>query len=224
LGADPPEVHEVLEKVPLFSSLPQEALHTLEAHSSVKSYRKNTVIIERGDESTSLYVLESGKVRVYMSDEDGKEVVLNVMEAPGAYFGELALVGDTERTASVMTMEDAKLRIISKQDFSACLKDNPQIALELIQHLVRQVKTLTERVGTLALNDVYGRVAATLTEWAKEEDGRLITGRLTQQDIAHMVGSSREMVSRIFKDLKLGGYIEIENKRIVLLKKLPARW
>ncbi len=214
----------MLEKVPLFSSLPQEALHTLEAHSSVKSYRKNTVIIERGDESTSLYVLESGKVRVYMSDEDGKEVVLNVMEAPGAYFGELALVGDTERTASVMTMEDAKLRIISKQDFSACLKDNPQIALELIQHLVRQVKTLTERVGTLALNDVYGRVAATLTEWAKEEDGRLITGRLTQQDIAHMVGSSREMVSRIFKDLKLGGYIEIENKRIVLLKKLPARW
>jgi CRP/FNR family cyclic AMP-dependent transcriptional regulator len=214
----------VLEKVPLFSSLPLEALNTLEAHSSVKSYRKNTVIIERGDESTSLYVLESGKVRVYMSDEDGKEVVLNVMEAPGAYFGELALVGDTERTASVMTMEDAKLRIISKQDFSACLTDNPQIALELIQHLVRQVKTLTERVGTLALNDVYGRVAATLTEWAKEEDGRLITGRLTQQDIAHMVGSSREMVSRIFKDLKLGGYIEIENKRIVLLKKLPARW
>ncbi len=214
----------MLENIPLFSSLPHEDIQALESHSNVKSYRKNTVIIERGDESNSLYVLEGGKVRVYVSDQDGKEVVLNVLEAPGAYFGELALVGDTERTASVMTVEDSKLRIISKQEFSACLADNPKIALELIHDLVKQVKTLTDRVGTLALNDVYGRVAATLTEWAKEEDGRFITGRLTQQEIAQMVGSSREMVSRIFKDLKLGGYISIENKRIVLLKKLPARW
>ena len=214
----------MLEKIPLFASLPSDAIQTLETHSSIKSYRKNTVIIERGDGSNSLYVLEGGKVRVYVSDEDGKEVVLNVLEAPGAYFGELALVGDTERTASVMTVEDSKMRIISKQNFSACLAGNPQIALELIHDLVKQVKMLTDRVGTLALNDVYGRVAATLSEWAKEEDGRLITGRLTQQEIAQMVGSSREMVSRIFKDLKLGGYIAIENKRIVLLKKLPARW
>jgi CRP/FNR family cyclic AMP-dependent transcriptional regulator len=219
-----PEELDVLDKVPLFSCLPFAAIQALESHSSIKSYRKNTVIIEKGDESTSMYVLEEGKVRVYVSDEEGKEVVLNVLEAPGAYFGELALLGDTERTASVMTVEDSKMRIISKQDFIACLGDNPQIALELIHDLVKQVKTLTDRVGTLALNDVYGRVAATLNEWAKEENGRLITGRLTQQEIAQMVGSSREMVSRIFKDLKLGGYIEIESKRIILLKKLPARW
>jgi len=214
----------VLNKIPIFSALSEDALRTLESHSTVKSYRKNTVIIEKGDETTSLYVLESGKVRVYVSDDEGKEVVLSVLEEPGAYFGELALVGDTERTASVMTVEDSRLRIISKHDFTACLADKPQIALALIRDLVHQVKTLTDRVGTLALNDVYGRVAVTLNEWAREEDGRLITGRLTQQEIAQMVGSSREMVSRIFKDLRLGGYIDIQNKRIELLKKLPARW
>lgn len=214
----------MLNKIPIFSALSEDALRTLESHSTVKSYRKNTVIIEKGDETTSLYVLESGKVRVYVSDDEGKEVVLSVLEEPGAYFGELALVGDTERTASVMTVEDSRLRIISKHDFTACLADKPQIALALIRDLVHQVKTLTDRVGTLALNDVYGRVAVTLNEWAREEDGRLITGRLTQQEIAQMVGSSREMVSRIFKDLRLGGYIDIQNKRIELLKKLPARW
>ncbi len=214
----------MLNKIPLFAALSDEAIQTLESHSSIKSYRKNTVIIEKGDEFTSLYLLESGKVRIYLSDEEGKEVVLSILDEPGAYFGELALVGDTERTASVMTVEDSKLRIISKQNFTTCLADNPQIALTLIHDLVAQVKTLTDRVGALALNDVYGRVVATLKDWAKEEDGRLITDRLTQQEIAHMVGSSREMVSRIFKDLKLGGYIAIENKRIVLLKQLPARW
>ena len=214
----------MLNMIPLFAGLSNAELRTLESHAVQKTYRKNTVVIEKGDESTSLYVLVSGKVRVYVADDEGKEVVLNLLDEPGAYFGELALVGDTERTASVMTMEDSKLLVISKQDFLACLGNNPQIALALIHHLVEQVKSLTDRVGTLALNDVYGRVAATLREQAREEDGRMVTARLTQQEIAQMVGASREMISRIFKDLRLGGYIEIEDKRIVLLKKLPPRW
>jgi len=214
----------MLSQILLFSSLSEEELRTLESHAVQKTYRKNTIVIEKGDDSTSLYVLVSGKVRIYVADNEGKEVVLNLLDVPGACFGELALVGDTERTASVMTMEDSKLLVISKQDFLKCLGGNPQIALTLIHQLVGQVKTLTERVGTLALHDVYGRVAATLREQAREEDGRLLTGRLTQQEIAQMVGASREMISRIFKDLKLGGYISIEDKRVVLLKKLPPRW
>jgi CRP/FNR family cyclic AMP-dependent transcriptional regulator len=214
----------MLRNVPLFAGLTDETLQTLESHANLKSYRKNTVIIEKGDESNALYALVSGKVRIYIADDEGKEVVLNVFSEPGDYFGELALIGDTERTASVMTMEDSKFLVISKQDFTTFLASDPQISLALIRHLVEQVKTLTDRVSTLALNDVYGRVAATLKEQAKEKDGKLITGRLTQQELAQMVGSSREMISRIFKDLKQGGYIEIEDKRIHLLKKLPARW
>jgi CRP/FNR family cyclic AMP-dependent transcriptional regulator len=214
----------MLRQIPLFSGLSDEELRTLESHAVLKTYRKNTVVIEKGDDSTSLYVLVSGKVRIYVADDEGKELVLSIFDEPGACFGELALVGDTERTASVMTMEDCKVLVISKHDFLACLGSNPQIALALIRHLVGQVKSLTERVGTLALNDVYGRVAATLRDQAREEGGRLITPRLTQQEIAQMVGASREMISRIFKDLKLGGYISIEDKRVVLLKKLPHRW
>jgi len=214
----------MLSQIPLFSSLSDEESRALESHAIQKAYRKNTIIIEKGDDSTSLYVLISGKVRIYVADDEGKEVVLNLFDEPGAYFGELALVGNTERTASVMTMEDSRLLVISKQDFLNCLGGNPQIALALIRHLVEQVKTLTERVGTLALHDVYGRVAVTLREQAREENGRLITSRLTQQEIAQMVGASREMISRIFKELKLGGYISIEDKHVVLLKKLPSRW
>jgi CRP/FNR family transcriptional regulator, cyclic AMP receptor protein len=214
----------MLRQIPLFFGLSDEELRTLESHAVPKTYRKNTIVIEKGDDSTSLYVLMSGKVRIYVADDEGKELVLSIFDEPGACFGELALVGDTARTASVMTMEDSKLLVISKQDFISYLGSNPQVALALIRHLVEQVKSLTDRVGTLALNDVYGRVAATLRDQAREEGGRLITPRLTQQEIAQMVGASREMISRIFKDLKLGGYISIEDKRVVLLKKLPHRW
>jgi CRP/FNR family cyclic AMP-dependent transcriptional regulator len=215
----------VLDLVPLFAGLSEDELRTLESHSNLKSYRKNTVIIEKGDDSSSLYVLVAGKVRIYVADDEGKEVVLNVLEAPGAHFGELALMGETSRTASVMTIEDSRMLVISKQDFLGCLAGSPDIALALIRHLVEQVRFLTDRVSTLALNDVYGRVAAMLREQAREEsDGRLVTGRLTQQEIAQMVGSSREMVSRIFKDLRKGGYIAIEDKRVALLKRLPPKW
>lgn len=214
----------MLNKVSLFSSLPPDELQTLESHANLKSYRKNTIIMDKGDESSALYVLVSGKVRVYIADEEGKEVVLNVCDEPGSHFGELALLGNTARTASVMTLEDSKFLIISKQDFLNWLADYPQIALSIIRHLVDQITSLTDRVSALALNDVYGRLAATLKDLAKDENGRLITQPLTQQELAQMIGASREMVSRIFKELRAGGYIQIDDKRIVLLKKLPARW
>jgi CRP/FNR family cyclic AMP-dependent transcriptional regulator len=199
-------------------------LQTLESHANPKRYRKNTIIMEKGDESAALYVLVSGKVRVYVSDDEGKEVVLNVCDKPGSHFGELALLRNTSRTASVMTLEDSQFLIISKQDFLACLADHPQIAIDIIGGLVDQVSSLTDRVSALALNDVYGRLSATLRDLANEEDGRLVTKPITQQELAQMIGASREMVSRIFKELKAGDYIQLEGKRVVLNKKLPARW
>lgn len=214
----------MLEQVSLFAALSPEELQALENHANVKSYRKNTIFIEKGDESSALYVLVSGKMRVYVADEEGKEVVLNVTDEPGAHFGELALLGNSVRTASAMTLEDSRFLVISKQDFLDCLANNPQIALDIIAHLVEQIASLTDRVSTLALNDVYGRLAATLKDMAREEDGQLITPAVTQQELGQMIGASREMVSRIFKELKAGNYISIENKRIILNKKLPARW
>lgn len=214
----------MLDQVALFASLPPEELKKLESHTKQKRYRKNTVMIEKGDDSSTLYVLVSGKVRIYVSDEEGKEVVLDVCDEPGSVFGELALLRDTPRTASLMTLEDSQFLLLSKVDFQKCLHDNMQIAMDIIAGLVDRVSALTDRVSALALNDVYGRLAATLRDLAKEEDGRQITQALTQQELAQMIGASREMVSRIFKELKAGDYIQLEGKRIVLNKKLPARW
>ena len=211
-------------QVALFASLPPEELQKLESRTKQKRYRKNTVIIEKGDESSTLYVLVSGKVRTYVSDEQGKEVVLNVSDEAGTVFGELALLRDTPRTASVMTLEDSQFLLLSKVDFQQCLRDNPQIALDIIADLIDRVSVLTDRVSALALNDVYGRLAATLRNMASQEDGRWITQAVTQQELAQMIGASREMVSRIFKELRAGDYIQLEGKRIVLNKKLPARW
>jgi CRP/FNR family cyclic AMP-dependent transcriptional regulator len=213
----------LLGGIPLFSDLTTDEILTIESHAHIKSYRKHTVIIEKGDDTTSLYVLVSGKVKVFLANEDGKELLLHAL-GPGSYFGELALLGGGARTASVMTEEDSRLLVISKHEFVDCLRSHPEIALELIRHLVSKLADLTERTGTLALRDVYGRVVATLQEQAVEEDGRLITARLTHQALAEIVGSSREMISRIFKDLKQGGYIDVENKRVILKKKLPPRW
>jgi len=213
----------MLGNVPLFQGLCEEELHTIELHAVPKTYRKNTVIIEKGDESTSLYILVGGKVKVYVSDDQGKEIILNT-QGPGEYLGELALLGESPRTASVMTLEDSRFLVITKRAFLECLSKNPNIALNLIKGLVRRVSALTESVSNLALRGVYGRLSNALMEHASEEDGRLVTQRLTQQDIANLVGSSREMVSRIFKDLKAGGYISVEGKRIIINKKLPANW
>lgn len=214
----------MLNQSSLFSMLSDEELRTLESHANRKSYRRNTVVIEKGGESSALYILISGKARVFVSDQQGKELVLSVFDAPGTYFGELALLGETERTASVMTVEDSKLLVLSRQDFLGAIRERPEIALALVRDLAERVRQLTEKVSSLALDDVYGRLVAVLEEEARDEDGRRVTGRLTQQEIGQRVGASREMISRIFKDLRAGGYIAVENKRVVLFKKLPPHW
>jgi CRP/FNR family cyclic AMP-dependent transcriptional regulator len=129
------------------------------------------------------------------------------------------------RSASVMTMEPSKFLVISKVDFRQFLSAHPDFAMKLINRLMRRVRALTENVGSLALLDVYGRVARLLLELAAEQDGKLIVKeRLTQKDIADRVGASREMVSRIFKDLVSGGYILVDDRRITINKDLPSRW
>jgi CRP/FNR family cyclic AMP-dependent transcriptional regulator len=151
-------------------------------------------------------------------------VILNYQEA-GEYFGELSLIDDTERSASVMTVEKSTFAIISKQDFRAVLGKNPDIAIQLIKDLVYRVRALTGNVKTLALADVYGRVCKTLLSLATEHDELLVVEEpLTQQEIANRIGASREMVCRILKDLATGGYITLDHRRILIHKQLPQRY
>jgi CRP/FNR family cyclic AMP-dependent transcriptional regulator len=213
----------MLDRIPLFAALTPEAVATLEQHSAVRSFRKNTVVIQKGDESSTLYAVLEGRLKVSIADNEGKEVILNTL-GPGDHFGELAILGEGPRTATVITLEDARLLTMSRSAFLDCLGKHPDIALALIRHLADRVAQLTEQVASLALRDVYSRVRETLTANAVEEDGKLVTGRFTQSEIAQMVGSSREMVSRIFKELREGGYITLDDKRVTILKKLPTRW
>ena len=213
----------MLENVPLFSGLSAEELTTIEAHGVIRSHRKNTIIIHKGDETDSLYLILAGRVKVFLADETGKEIILNTQTA-GDHLGELALVRESPRTSSVMTTEDSKFLVLSKSAFQECLSRHPNIAFNLIGALAERISELSDNVSSLALLDVYGRVAKVLVERSTEQDGERATERLTQQDIANMVGASREMVSKIFKDLKAGGYISVEDQRVILHRKLPSRW
>jgi len=204
--------------------LQQDELAIIVNYSSPKHYPKHTIIINEGDPSEIFYVLLEGQVKVFVSDEKGKEVVINI-QGPGSYFGEIAIIDKAPRSASVMTLEACRMAVVSRQDFMRCIGEHPEFALALIRRLVERVRALTEQIKGLALYDVYGRVAQTLTGLASEQDGvQVIPQRLTHQDIANRVGASREMVSRILKDLTTGGYVRIEKRKIILCKPLPARW
>lgn len=203
--------------------LTEEHLRELARNGVRRTFPKNAVVINEGDATDSLYIILSGKVKVYLADESGKEVVLNT-EGPGSYFGEMVLDGGP-RSASVMTLEPCTFSIAGKNEFKKFLTDNPEVAIHIIENLIARTRALTDNVKSLALLDVYGRVARTLLDLAGEHDGKLVVAeKMTQQDLANRVGASREMISRILKDLCSGGYIEFEGKKITIKKKLPSRW
>jgi CRP/FNR family cyclic AMP-dependent transcriptional regulator len=215
----------ILQQVELFQGLSPLELEALVSSSTSRSFPKNTVVIHENDPADSLFIIESGRVKVYCSDKNGKEFIMNT-QSEGDYFGELALLDDSSRSASVRTVEKSSFCIIYKDDFNRVLEQHPNIGRKLIQNLAARVRKLTADVKSLALQDVYGRVANVLMDLAEERgDGTLfIPEKLTQQDIADRVGASREMVARILKDLTIGDYIRFEGRHIIINSKLPAKY
>jgi len=198
-------------------------LDALAALGTVRAYPKNTILVHEGDQSDQLFVVLSGKLRVFLSDNDGKEITIDIL-GPDQYFGEMALEGEP-RSASVMTMEPSRLSLIERSQFKQFFATNPEAAYWLYIALVRRARNLTKNVGNLALLDVYGRIARLLLDNSTEASGCLVVGeRITQQEIAKRVGASRETVSRILTDLREGNYITIENDRIKIQQHLPKRW
>ena len=175
----------MLDQVEIFHGLSDEELKALEGSSTTRAFPKNTVVIHENDPADSLFVIESGKVKVYCSDKNGKEFIMNTL-GPGDYFGELALLDDSTRSASVRTVEKSEFRIVIKEDFAGVLEDHPGITQQLISNLAGRVRKLTADVKSLALQDVYSRVRHVLDGMAgtPDTDGlRYIADRLTQQDI-----------------------------------------
>jgi CRP/FNR family cyclic AMP-dependent transcriptional regulator len=195
----------------------------LAALGRLRSYPKNTVFITEGDSSDSVFVILSGRVKIFLSDTEGHEMILDT-QGPGEYVGEMALDGNP-RSASVMTMESTAFAVVGRDPIREAIRKNPDFALEMISKIIDRARLATNSVKDLALLDVYGRVARLLLNMAVETNGKLeIPEKLTQQEIAERVGASRDMVSRIFRDLTAGGYISVESRHITINKKPPARW
>jgi CRP/FNR family cyclic AMP-dependent transcriptional regulator len=212
-----------LKGIPLFQGVSEADLRALADRAAVRSYPKQAMIVSEGDESDSLYLIVSGRVKIYLADEHGKELILAI-KGPGQYFGEMVLDGET-RSASVMTLEPSQFAIVSRADFRDFLVGHAEVALQLIQNLIRVARGLNRSVRNLAMLDVYGRVARILLELAVERDGKLvIPERLTQKEIAARVGASREMINRVLRDLTTGGYVSVQKGRITINKAPPARW
>lgn len=203
--------------------LADQLLQAIADRGGHKNYPAQAVLVNEDDDTDSLFIVVRGKVKVYGTGSNGREVVYTTL-GPGEYFGEMTLDGGP-RSASVMTLEPTTCVVVPGSQVRDFLAQHPDFALHLIRKLIGLVRRSTDTVKRLALDDVYTRIHKLLLEMAREENGlQVVTDRLTQQDIADRVGSSREMVSRIFKQLTIGGYVSTEGRRITILKKLPARW
>jgi CRP/FNR family cyclic AMP-dependent transcriptional regulator len=217
------DLTDTLEDITLFRDLDEDDIQKVASQTVIRQFPKNTVVVSQGDETDSFYVILKGKVDVFLQNDKGKEIIINTMGVCEA-FGELAPLGGIPRQASIITTEDSTFGIISRQVFMDTLLAKPTVSMQIIDLLIHRIQDLTEDVSSLALEDVYNRVVRILYKHAEAVGEKLITEKLTQQDIASRVGATREMVHRILKELKKGGYISIEGKHITIEKKLPPGW
>ena len=208
-------VTDILRKVPLFSELGPPELERVAEISRERAYPRNSVILFEDDPGDALYVVAQGQVKVVLIGEDGREVILSVL-GEGEFFGEMALIDDEPRSAHVIAMNDSTLLVIRREDFQGILRQTPGIALALLRALSWRLRRVDEKVGSLVLLDVNGRVAQLLLELAEEAGSERITRRLTHHTIAQMIGSSRETVSRTMREFVEKGHIEVSRREIVI--------
>lgn len=195
----------------------------LAAFAVARSYPRHTIIIHEGDDTDGVYFVRSGAVRVFLSDDDGNQLVIATLRA-GEYFGEMALEPGS-RSASVMAIEPLTVAVVKMADFRTFLRSHPDFVLVLLGKLIRRTRAVTRNFKSMALLGVYGRLAQLLNDLAENADGKMIIVEpLTQQEIACRIGCSREMVGKILKDLADGGYIEVSRRRVEIKRSLPASW
>jgi CRP/FNR family transcriptional regulator, cyclic AMP receptor protein len=200
------------------------ALQALALNGVIRRYRKNAEILREGEPGDSMFIIISGKVQAYSGEVNGREVIFSI-QSSGEYFGEMAL-DSGPRSASVRAMEATLCSMVTRRTVQAHFISHPEFATELISRLIHRIRMLTQTTRALALLGVYQRMADLFVRMAiASDDGhRIIVERMTHQRIAAHVGASREMVSKILKELHVGGYLKTENQRIVLMRDLPPGW
>jgi CRP/FNR family cyclic AMP-dependent transcriptional regulator len=210
-----------LRKIPIFSRLDDQGLAALERIATTKTYSKNTIVLSEGDTTDSLYVVLKGKAYAVSSNEDGKQIILNVFR-PNDYFGEMSFIDGKSRCANIITRKTTQLMIVPGRGFRQIIANSQETMFLMMKDLLQKVRRATRQIEQLAFNDVYSRVARFLTEYSNSEG--IIGERITHQEIAYMVGASREMVSRIMKELSDGGQIEKYQGRIRITSRLPYKY
>ena len=213
----------MLAEVPLFSSLDASTLDKLSSLLIKKEFKRNQALISEGDYSRSLFLIQTGRTKVFSNDEEGKQTIFAFLGA-GDYCGELSLLDAEPRSASVVALEKTIALQLNYTPFNAFLKTHPEISYSIFKTLTARIRQMDRTICNLTSLDTYGRIVQLLYQEAQDKNGTMITERLTQQDIAEMVGSSREMVSRILTELRKGKYIAINKKRITIEKRLPRHW
>lgn len=209
----------VLESVPLFAKVPPDDRSLLARSIEIAEYGRGQAIVSQGDDADAMYVIVSGRAKVVTAHDSGREAILSIL-GPNDFFGEMSLFDDRPRSASVQAIEPCRALRLRKSTFLGILKKNPDVAIELIGALVGRLRDANRKIETLALIDVYGRVARLLLDQAKEIAGQLVIPYLLRKtDIADMVGASREMVSRVMSDFEKRGFIGTVDGRIVLLNR-----
>lgn len=212
-----------LRRVPLLADLSEQQLESLASGSTRRNYARGRTIVSEGEPSQSLYILLSGRAKVQRSDAEGKEVILAVLSA-GDWFGEMSMIDEAARSASVITLESCDFMAIEKSSFRAMLTQNPEVSMAVMRGLVARLREADRKIETLALLDVYGRVARVLLDFSEEVDGeRIVKNRLPRQEIAKMIGASREMVSRVMKGLETDGFVvPLPEGRLLLREKIGS--
>jgi CRP-like cAMP-binding protein len=205
--------------VPLFNGLDRGEVQQFADLSREKTFPKGSVILFENDPGDSLYVIRSGRCKVVLIGEDGREVILSVL-GEGTFFGEMALLDDEPRSAHVIAMEDSIVLALRREDFRQRLRSSPEVAIALLRELSRRLRRADDQIGSLVLLDVNGRVAELLVRLAADEGGDKITRKLTHATIAQMIGSSRETVSRTMRELQDRGLIGVTRQEITLLDRI----
>jgi len=204
-----------LKRVPLFSDLSAAELERFAEVAREREYPKNSIILFEDDPGDALYVVSGGQVKVVLIGEDGREVILSVLN-DGDFFGEMSLIDDEPRSAHVIAMRDSRLLVLRRDDFQQQLQQHPSIALKVLKVMVQRLRRADAKIGGLVLLDVNGRVARLLLDLADESGGPRITRKLTHHTIAQMIGSSRETVSRAMRELVERGLIDVTRREITI--------
>lgn len=215
----------LLKTIPAFADLNDSALGELSSRCQRMTYNKNAILMTEGESGERLLIIESGSAKVFVSDDDGNEMML-YLKGPGSYIGDIALLDDAPRSASAVTLSKTVAHCMSKSDFLSILRLNPEIPITIIRSLTRRLRHETEVVRSLALDNVYRRLVSKLMELSESDDAgcRMMPGKFSHQQISTMIGSSREMVSKILAELIKGEYVEMRDGVICIVKKLPKDW